>query len=61
MMCDEVETVKEFCYFDNRLIASGGCKAEVTARTRLAWKKFRECGEIQFAKNILFAYERKDI
>ena len=27
VMCDEVETVKGFCYFDNMLNASGGCEA----------------------------------
>ena len=30
--------------------ASGGCEAAVTARTRMGWKKFRECGEILFGK-----------
>ena len=50
VMCDEVEIVKGFCYLGNRLNASGGCEAAVTARTRLGWKKFRECGEIQFGK-----------
>ena len=49
-MCDEVETVKGFCYLGNRLNASGGCEVAVTARTRLGWKKFRECGEIRFGK-----------
>ena len=53
VMCDEVETVKEFCYLGNRLNASGGCEVAVTARTRLGWKKFRECGEILFGKDSL--------
>ena len=35
VMCDEVETVKEFYYLGNRLNASGGCEAAVTARTRV--------------------------
>ena len=35
VMCDEVETVKGFCYLDNSLIGSGGCEAAVTARTRV--------------------------
>ena len=47
VMCDEVETVKGFCYLGNRLNASGRCEA---ARTRVGWKKFRECGEILFKK-----------
>ena len=33
-MCDEVETAKGFCYFGNRLNASGGFEAAVTAKTR---------------------------
>ena len=35
VMCDEVETVKEFCYLGNRLNASERCEAAVTARTRV--------------------------
>ena len=50
VMCDEVETVKGFCYHGNRLNASGGCEFAVIARTRVGWKKFRECGEIPFEK-----------
>ena len=34
-LCDEVETVKGFCYLGDRLNASGGCEMAVTARTRL--------------------------
>ena len=49
-MCDEVETVKEFCYLDDRLKARGRCKAAVTAKTRVGWKNFTECKEIQFGK-----------
>ena len=45
--------VKEFCYFGDRLNAIEGCEAAVTARTRLEWKKFRECGEILFRKRFL--------
>ena len=49
-MCDEMETVKGFYYLGDRLNASGGCEVSVTARTRLGWKKFRECEEILFGK-----------
>ena len=45
-MCDEVETVKGFCYLGNRLNIGGGCETAV----RLGWKKFRDCGEILFEK-----------
>ena len=34
-MRDEVETVNEFCYLRDRLKASGGCEAAVTARVRI--------------------------
>ena len=43
-LCDEVETVNGFCYLEDRLIASGGCEAAVTARVRIGWVRFRECG-----------------
>ena len=45
-LCDDVETVREFCYLGDRVSAGGGCEAAVTARARLGWVKFRECGEI---------------
>ena len=58
-MCDEVVTVKGFCYLGNRLNASGGCEVTVTARTRLGWKKFRECGEILFGKRFFLQMKGK--
>ena len=45
-LCDEVETVNGFCYFRDILNASGGCEAAVTARVRIGWVRFRECGEL---------------
>ena len=33
-LCDKVETVREITYLGDRVSASGGCKAAVTARTR---------------------------
>ena len=32
VLCDEVETVKGFCYLGDRLNASGGCETAVTSR-----------------------------
>ena len=55
-MCDEMETVKRFCYLGNRLNVSAGCEATVTARTRVGWKKFRECGAMQFRKRFSLWY-----
>ena len=45
-LCDEVKTVNGFCYLGDRLNASGGCEAAVTARVRIGWVRFRECGEL---------------
>ena len=45
-LCDEVETVNAFCYLGDRLNASGGCEVAVTARVRIGWVRFRECGEL---------------
>jgi len=49
-LCDDVMTVGAFCYLGDRMNASGGCKAAVTARTRIGWLKFREYGEILHGK-----------
>ena len=46
VLCDEVETVKGFCYLGDRLNANGGCETAVTARVRIGWMKFRECGKL---------------
>ena len=40
------ETVRELCYLGDRVNASGGCEAAVTAKARIGWVKFRECGEL---------------
>ena len=45
-LCDEVETVKGFCYLGDKMNASGGCETAVTARVRIGWMKFRECREV---------------
>ena len=57
VMCDEVEIVKRFCYLGNRLNDSGGCEAAVTAKTRVGYKKFRECDEMLFGKR--FSLQKK--
>ena len=46
MFCDEVDTVKGFSYLGDRLNASGGCETTMTARVRIGWIKFKECGEL---------------
>ena len=34
-LCEEVETVRGFCYLVQRVNAGGGCEAAVTARARI--------------------------
>ena len=46
VLCNEVETVKGFCYLGDRLNGSGGRETAVTSRVRIRWVKFRECGEL---------------
>ena len=46
MFCDEVETVKGFCYLENRLNASDGGETAVAARVRIEWMKFKEREEL---------------
>ena len=53
-MCEQVETVRCFCYLGDRMNASGGCEAAVTARARIGWVKFKECGELLNSKKFLF-------
>ena len=45
-LCDKVETVNGFFYLGDRLNASGGCEAAVTARVLIGWVRFRKCGEL---------------
>ena len=49
VMCDEAETVKEFCYLGDSLNACGGCEAAVTARQEWDGRN-SECGEILLVK-----------
>ena len=45
-LCDEVETVNGFGYLGDKLNSSGGCESAVTARVKIGWVRFRECGEL---------------
>ena len=49
---DQVDFVKSFCDLGDRLNASGGREAAVTARTIIGWMKFRDCGELLYEKNL---------
>ena len=46
VLCNDVETVKRFCYLGDTLNASGGCEAAVTSKVRIRWMKFREWGKL---------------
>ena len=49
-LCEEVETVRGFCYLGDRVNASGVCEVAVTTRARIGWMKFKECGELLNSK-----------
>ena len=49
-LCEEMETVRGLCYLGDRVNAGGGCEAAVTARARIGWVKFRECGDLLNSK-----------
>ena len=51
--CDEVETVREVTYLDDRVCAGGECEAAVTARTRSWSVMFRESGELLYGRRVL--------
>ena len=41
-----METVNKFCNLGDRLNAIGGCEAAITARVKIGWVRFRECGKL---------------
>ena len=41
--------------------AGGGCEAAVTARARIGWVKFSECGELLNSKRVLAEAERNGL
>ena len=53
MLCDEVETVREFTYIGDRVSAGGGYEASVVSRTRCGWVKFRECCDLLYGRRFL--------
>ena len=56
---DQVDFVKNFCYFGHRLNASGGSEAAVTATTRIGWIKFIECGKLLCDRKSSLKMKRK--
>ena len=51
---DQVDFVKSFCNLGDRLNASVGTEAVVTARTRNGWIKFRECEKLLYGRKFSF-------
>ena len=56
-----IDFVKSFCYLGDRLNASGGSEAAVTATTRIGWIKFKECGELLCGKKFLLKMKERII
>ena len=50
MLCDEMDTVRQFTYLGDRVSAGVGCEAVVSARTRCGWVRFRECSELLYGR-----------
>ena len=55
---DQVDFVKSFCNLGDRLNASVGSEAAVTARKRIEWIKFRECGELLYGRKFSLKMKR---
>jgi len=43
----------------DKVNASGGCEAAVTARARVRWVNFRECGELISGRRFPLQMKRK--
>ena len=56
---DQIDFVKSYCVLGDRLNASGGSEAAVTARTRIGWIKLRKCGELLYGRK--FSLKMKDL
>ena len=54
-----MDFVKSFCYLGDRLNSSSGSEAAVTARARIGWMKFRECGELRYGRKFLLKMKKK--
>ena len=56
---DQVDFVKSVCYLGDRLNASGESEVAITARTRIGWIKFRECGELLYGRKFWLKIKRR--
>ena len=46
----EVEAVREFTYFGDRVSEGRGCEAALTVRPRCAWVEFKEYGDMLYGR-----------
>ena len=53
-----METVRELTYLGDRMSAGGGREAAVTVRTRCAWVKCRECGELVYGERFILSLKQ---
>ena len=60
-LCDYIETVKGFCYVDDRFNVSGSSEAAITVRARIEWVIYRECGEVLYSKRFSLRPNKKFI
>ena len=58
-LCEEVETVRGFCFLGDRVNASDDCEAAVTATAKIGWVKFKEYGELLSSKR--FSLKMKEM
>ena len=58
-LCNEEEAVSGFCYLGDRLNSSDGCEAVVTARIRIGWVRYRECGKLLLGNRLLLRMKGK--
>ena len=54
ILCDEVKTVKRFCYLGDKLNASGGCETAVTSRVRIGWMKLKNAKSCYVGEDFLY-------
>ena len=59
-LSEEVETVRGFCYLGDRVNASGGYEAAVTAIARIGLVKFKECRELLNSKRFSLKMRRTE-
>ena len=60
-LCEEVETVRGFCYLGDRVNASGACKAAVTPRARIGKGEVQGMWRVAELKKVLAEGERNGL